>query len=137
MGTRRKSREFALQILYAADLLHASFDTIIRTFWLDRTPGESVRSYAEHIAAGVLNDRPRIDALIESKSRNWRISRMSIVDRNILRSAVYELLTSDVPPAVIINEAIEIAKRYGDGESGQFVNGVLDAVHHALPGSGS
>lgn len=137
MGNRRKSREFALQILYGADLMHATAEAILRNFWNDAVPSEDIRRHAETIARGVLADRPRIDALIETKSRNWKVARMSIVDRNILRAAVYELLNTDTPPAVIINEAIEIAKRFGDGESGQFVNGVLDAVHHALPGSSS
>ncbi len=135
MGNRRKSREFALQILYGADMLQTDANRILVYFWDDQDVSTDIRAYAEQIALGVMNTRPQIDTLIESKSRNWKIARMSIVDRNILRASVYELLNTDTPPAVIINEAIEIAKRYGDGESGQFVNGILDAVHHALPGS--
>ena len=137
MGNRRKSREFALQILYGADLMNVPVEQILTFFWTDHDVPSDIQAYAEKIAFGVLKDRIQIDTLIETKSRNWKIARMSIVDRNILRFAVFELLNTDIPPAVIINEAIEVAKRFGDGESGQFVNGVLDAVHHALPGSGS
>ncbi|NOZ13396.1 MAG: transcription antitermination factor NusB [Acidobacteria bacterium] len=132
MGNRRKSREFALQLLYAREVTGWKTDEILSLFWEDRPASTDTRSYTEQIVSGVTEHLGSIDLLVEANSRNWKISRMSYVDRNILRIAVYEFLYEDSPPVVIINEAIEIAKRYGDGESGQFVNGVLDAIRKSL-----
>jgi len=133
MGNRRKSREFSLQFLYARELTGWKLDEIASLFWKDRPASKDTRSYTNRIVNGVADHLGSIDMLIEQSSRNWKISRMSYVDRNILRIAVYEFLYEDSPPVVIINEAIEVAKRYGDGESGQFVNGVLDAIRKSLP----
>ncbi len=132
MGNRRKSREFALQLLYAREVTGWETDEILSFFWEDRPASPGTKSYTEQIFNGVTAHLGSINLLIEENSRHWKISRMSYVDRNILRIAVFEFLYEDSPPVVIINEAIEIAKRYGDGESGQFVNGVLDAIRKSL-----
>ncbi|NOY23440.1 MAG: transcription antitermination factor NusB [Acidobacteria bacterium] len=133
MGNRRKSREYALQLLYARELSGRQMDEISPLFWKDRPVPTQTSGYTNKIVSGVLRHTVVIDASIEQNSSNWKISRMSHVDRNILRIAVYEFMYEDSPPVVVINEAIEVAKRYGDGESGQFVNGVLDAIRKSLP----
>ncbi len=133
MGNRRKSREYALQLLYAGELSGQQMDEISPLFWKDRSVPTQTSAYTNKIVRGVLRHAAVIDASIEQNSSNWKISRMSHVDRNILRIAVYEFMYEDSPPVVVINEAIEVAKRYGDGESGQFVNGVLDAIRKSLP----
>jgi len=133
MGNRRKSREYALQLLYAREVTGWKIGEISPLFWKDRSVSPQTREYADSIVSGVINHAVSIDISIEQSSRNWKIARMSYVDRNILRIAVYEFMYEDSPPVVVINEAIEVAKRYGDGESGQFVNGVLDAIRKSLP----
>lgn len=133
MGNRRKSREYALQLLYARDMTGWQMEELSPLFWKDHSVSTQTSAYADKIVSGVMGHAASIDILIEQNAKNWKISRMSHVDRNILRIAVYEFLYEDSPPVVIINEAIEVAKRYGDGESGQFVNGVLDAIRKSLP----
>ena len=133
MGNRRKSREYALQLLYAREVTSWKIEDISPLFWKDRSVSPQTREYADSIVSGVIKHAVSIDTSIEQNSRNWKIARMSYIDRNILRIAVYEFMYEDSPPVVVINEAIEVAKRYGDGESGQFVNGVLDAIRKSLP----
>jgi len=133
MGNRRKSREYSLQLLYARDVTGWQMEDISPIFWKDRSTSEQTKGYAINIVNGVLAHATEINTSIEQNSSNWKITRMSYVDRNILRIAVYEFMYEDSPPVVVINEAIELAKRYGDGESGQFVNGVLDAIRKSLP----
>lgn len=133
MGNRRKSREYALQLLYAREVTGWKIEDISPLFWKDRSVSPQTREYADSIVRGVINHAVSIDTSIEQSSKNWKIARMSYIDRNILRIAVYEFMFEDSPPVVVINEAIEVAKRYGDGESGQFVNGVLDAIRKSLP----
>ena len=133
MGNRRKAREFALQLLYAREVTGWKIEDISPLFWKDGSVSPQTREYADSIVSGVINHAVSIDTSIEQNSRNWKIARMSYIDRNILRIAVYEFMYEDSPPVVVINEAIELAKRYGDGESGQFVNGVLDAIRKSLP----
>lgn len=133
MGNRRKSREYALQLLYAREVTGWKIEDISPLFWKDRSVSPQTREYADSIVRGVINHAVSIDTSIEQSSKNWKIARMSYIDRNILRIAVYEFMYEDSPPVVVINEAIEVAKRYGDGESGQFVNGVLDAIRKSLP----
>lgn len=130
MGTRRKSRELALQMLFQADLGKQPLEEVRHTFWQGRgeVAGE-VQGFADDLFR-VANDRaPEIDKLIETHAENWRMDRMAAVDRNILRAAVAELLAFPATPrAVIINEAIEIARKFSAPESLQFINGVLDSV---------
>jgi transcription antitermination protein NusB len=130
MGTRRKSRELVLQMLFQADLGKQGPDDVRRTFWNERSSvGADVQGFAEDIFQ-VANDRSAdIDALIERHAEHWRMERMSAVDRNILRGAVAELLGFPATPrAVIINEALEIARKFSSPESVQFINGVLDSA---------
>jgi transcription antitermination factor NusB len=130
MGTRRKSRELCLQMLFQADLGKQPVDEVRRTFWLGRGEVErEVKGFADDLFR-IANDRaPDIDRMIEEHADNWRMDRMAAVDRNVLRAAVAELLGfPDTPRAVIINEAIEIARKFSSPESVNFINGVLDSV---------
>ena len=129
MASRRLAREHALQILFQLDMTGDDLETSIGLHWRGREADETTRAFAERVVRGAFGDAVRIDKLITDASENWRLERMATVDRNVLRVAIYELLhESDTPPPVVIDEAIEIAKRFGGEESSQFVNGVLDAV---------
>jgi transcription antitermination protein NusB len=129
MGMRRKGRELALQALYQVDLCGDEPGSSLRIFWEHCDAPADARSFGEDLVGGVLNERMRIDELIAASSDHWRLGRLSHVDRNILRVATYELLCRrDVPASVAIDEAIEIAKRFGSDESPTFVNGVLDHI---------
>jgi transcription antitermination protein NusB len=145
MGTRRRAREFALQILYQLDVQEQLGDEqAIALFWRNFAataeaeggpPAElgEVQPFAEKLVRGVREHLAELDAQIQSASRNWRLERMARVDRNLLRLALYELkFVEDVPAKVAINEAIEIAKRYGTSESSAFVNGILDRCREEL-----
>jgi N utilization substance protein B len=144
-GLRRQAREAALQCLFQLDAQGFEATSADSLFWRlratsseeDAAPAETnppplppkARSFAETLVSGVCKDRIRIDGLLEKCATNFRLERLAAVDRNILRMAVYELLhKGDAPPAVVINEAIEIAKRFGTEDSGRFVNGVLDRI---------
>ena len=130
MGTRRKSRELALQMLIQADLGQQPIEEVRKTFWQGR--GEvapEVKGFAEDIFRVARDRAPEIDKLIENHAENWRMDRMAAVDRNLMRAAVAELLGfPKTPRAVIINEAIEIARKFSSPESVQFINGVLDSI---------
>ena len=130
MGTRRKSRELALQMLFQADLGQQPSEDVRKTFWKGRGEvGSDVQGFADDIFRVARDRAPEIDKLIENHAENWRMDRMAAVDRNILRAAVAELLGfPKTPRAVIINEAIEIARKFSAPESAQFINGVLDSV---------
>jgi len=129
MGMRRKGRELALQALYQLELSGDEPASALRTFWEHCDAPTEARRFGEDLVGGVLEEHVRIDELIAASSDNWRLGRLSHVDRNILRVATYELLCRrDVPVNVAIDEAIEIAKRFGSDESATFVNGVLDQI---------
>ena len=136
MGSRRKARECALQMLFAADVAEMPADDVVRSYWAEL--GESdlditARDFATRLALQTLSNLELLDERIRSRAEHWRISRMAVVDRNILRLAVYELLFEPAVPAkVTINEAIEIAKKFGTSESSRFINGVLDRIHREL-----
>lgn len=144
MGTRRRAREFALQMLYQLDLQDELTDEqAIALFWRNfaaQAGDEGVpvdvtdaRPFAEKLVRGVRAHLGELDGQIQAASRNWRLERMARVDRNLLRLALYELrFGDDVPAKVAINEAIEIAKRYGTAESSAFVNGILDRCREEL-----
>ena len=127
MGVRRRGRELALQMLYQHELAGNDIDTIVRSFEeLQQAPAVT-QEFAVRLAKGAVARLGEIDGRLGGQADNWRLDRMAAVDRNILRLALYELLfEADTPPAVVIDEAIEIAKRFGSEKSGQFVNGVLD-----------
>ena len=128
MGYRRKSREYALQMLYQYDVSHQSAG-LAEGFWADKEAPENIMEFADSIVDGVIENLDMIDDKIRLSASNWSIDRMAVVDRNILRMAVFELFyIKDIPVKVTINEAIEIAKRFGEEESGSFVNGILDRI---------
>jgi transcription antitermination protein NusB len=132
MGARTAAREAALQMLYAAELGQHPIETLIKDFWREFPGDAEGRSYADNAVRGVLGDRARLDQQLISASANWRLERMSPVARNVLRLGTWELLTqAEIPRAVIIDESVEVAKRYGGTESGSFVNGVLDRIADA------
>ena len=127
---RRKAREYALQILFRLDFTEKVIDSKdLEEFWSDKEAPDDVRKFAEDLVRGTLNKLDYIDTMIEKVTENWILKRMAAVDRNILRFAAYELLyRKDIPPAVTINEAIEIAKKFSSTESAPFINGVLDKL---------
>lgn len=130
-GTRRKARESALQMLFAADVDHSDPEVLIRDFWIelgDEAFDEKTREFANNVVRGALKNVSDVDDRIRSRAEHWRIERMAIVDRNILRLAVYEFLYEDTPRTVVINEALEIARRFSTFEATQFINGILDAI---------
>ena len=134
MGTRRKSRELALQMLFQADMGRQNAADVRRTFWAERNGVTSdVRSFAEDLFRVATDRAEEIDKLIERHTEHWRMERMAAVDRNILREAVAEFLGyPQTPSAVVINEALEIARKFSTPESVQFINGVLDSVGKEL-----
>ena len=134
MGSRRKSRELLLQMLFQSDMGKQPPEQVRRTFWAEQkdATGE-VRDYAEELFRVATERAEEIDRLIESHTANWRMQRMAAVDRNVLRAAVAEFFGKpQVPRPVVINEAIEIARRYSTPESIVFINGVLDSVARGL-----
>ncbi len=116
-------------MLFQIDLAGGAPDDVFRGFWLGVEASVEVRAFAEGIVRGVARERHALDRTVSGSAENWRVERMAVVDRNVLRMAVYEMLFSpDVPPVVAIDEAIEVARKFGGEESGSFVNGVLDSV---------
>ncbi len=129
MGARREARELALQALYSLDLNPMETRESLRLMRENSRVAAAVRDFAEDLVVGVMANREAIDAKIEEQSTNWSITRMTRVDLNILRIASYELLfRNDVPKSVVMNEAIEIAKKFGTEESPAFINGILDEI---------
>ena len=127
---RRKAREYALQILFQLDIRKEKPSAVVlRHFWAEYQPDDEVKAFAEEIIKGTYKHLAEINKLIHDCAKNWSLDRMAVVDRNVLRMAVYEILhRMDIPTSVTINEAIEIAKKFGTEESGSFVNGILDSV---------
>lgn len=135
MGTRRKARECALQMLFAADVAKTPPDVLTAHYWNELgepTLDEPTREFANNLAVGTLRELEKTDETIRTRAEHWRIERMAIVDRNVLRLAVYEFLFTDTPHTVVINEALEIARRFSTFEATQFINGILDAIKHDL-----
>ncbi len=141
MGHRRKSREYALQALYMYEMRlkdqedHRDelLDNVTSLSWIDSDIVPEIRDFAVALIRGTLADSERIDSLIDRFSRNWKLERLSAVDKSILRLAIYEMLNShEVPAAVTINEAIELGKLYSGDSSGQFINGILDAINKTI-----
>lgn len=129
MGARRKARELALQMLYQHDVSGNVPDTIISTFEDLQKSKANTREFAERVFKGTVENMGKIDDMIQAQADNWRLSRMAVVDRNIIRMSVYEFLhEDDTPKLVIIDEAIEIAKKFGTQKSSQFINGILDGI---------
>jgi len=130
MGIRRKSRELVLQMLFQADMGKQTPELVRKTFWAERSNVEDdVRGFAEDLFRVASDRMTEIDALIEKHTKHWRMDRMATVDRNVLREAVAEFLGyPETPHAIVINEALEIARKFSSPESVQFINGVLDSV---------
>jgi len=130
MGRRSRAREVVFQVLYEDDLnpRHnpADSDALI----CRRLESDELVEFARGLVAGVRRQRPRIDALIEQTSVNWRLARMAPTDRNVIRLGAYEILHTDTPDRVAVDEAIELAKRFGTAQSAKFVNGILDRLMH-------
>lgn len=130
MGFRRKARELALQLLFQIDFSGDHIE-IPSAFWTENKALPQVKTFTEILVQGVLKHLSEIDQVIEKYTRHWSRDRMAAIDRNILRFAIFELLyLKEIPPKVTINEAIEIAKKFGSEDSGAFVNGILDRIHH-------
>ena len=129
MGARRKARELALQMLYQHDLSGNTPEAIVTTFEDLQKSKPNTREFATRIFRGTVDNLSKIDDMIAQQADNWRLSRMAVVDRNIIRMSIYEFLhEEDTPKLVIIDEAIEIAKKFGTQKSSQFINGILDGI---------
>ena len=133
MGTRRQARELAMQALFYMDMQSNVSLQMLEPFCRNFRPPKKVTPFFLTLVNGVVETKTEIDALIERFSKNWKISRMSCVDRNVMRIAVYELLhCEDIPPKVSINEAVDVGKKFGTEESGAFINGIMDSIRDAL-----
>ena len=134
MGPRRRAREHALKMLYQADVASSSTEQAVAGHWsLEAEDDPAVRAFAESLVRAVRSDMDAIDALIRDASRNWRLERIGAIDRNLIRLALGEMRSDpSTPAAVVIDEAVEIAKDYGEAESHVFVNGILEAVRRRL-----
>jgi transcription antitermination factor NusB len=131
MRRRTLAREHALKILYQFDITKRSMEESIQSYWTaEETKDEEIIAYANLLCRGVAAHLTALDAKISDYATNWQIKRMAIIDRNVMRIGLFELQhTTDIPPKVAINEAVELVKKYGDLESSKFVNGILDKIH--------
>jgi len=132
MRRRTIAREHALKIFYQVEVKkNDTLDEIIQQYWEDNPVDQEIAVFAERIVRGTLEHLEALDTIVSRHTDNWQLSRMAIIDRNILRFGAYEILyVEDVPPKVTINEAVNIAKKYSQEDSGKFVNGVLDHINH-------
>jgi N utilization substance protein B len=131
MRKRSQSREFALQVLYQIDITDESADVSLENFWqnFEKEVSDEIKNFTEELVKGVVQNLKTIDEEITRYATNWELSRMAVVDRNILRLGSYELMwRTDIPPKVSINEAVELAKKYSGMQAGKFVNGILDRI---------
>lgn len=128
---RRKAREYALKILYMLDIRkEKDLESILEEFWNNTNENnKEIKDFAEELVRGIFKNMGKIDKVISEVSLNWRLDRMSFIDRNLIRIGAYEIIfKNEIPPAVSINEAIEISKKYGDSESPKFINGILHKI---------
>ena len=132
MALRRKSREFALQMLFQWDMTRQDPKRLEKTFWKSARAEERTRAFANQLFEDAVTLVPEIDALVSSISENWQLDRLASVDRGILRLAISELRLGTAPPKVVIDEALELAKKFSSPESPAFLNGVLDAAKKRL-----
>ena len=134
---RRRSREYALQILFQLELTGSELsDALFEAFWEGNEEEKSVKDFTYHLVKNTLAHINEIDETIKKVAEHWSVERMAVIDRNILREAAYELLyRADIPPSVIINEALEIAKKYSTKDSAPFINGILDRIAHSVSSS--
>ncbi len=133
MRKRTQARDFALKILYQADVTRRDIPAVAGTFWSNEEADgadREVKEFTQRLVQGVTEKLEDIDKKISQYATNWQLKRMAIIDRNVLRLGAFELLfATDIPPKVSINEAVELAKKYGDLDSSKFVNGILDKIH--------
>jgi N utilization substance protein B len=136
MGYRRKARELAIQILYQMEMKGSEPKEVLDIFWRSNDTPQDVRDFTVSLVDGTFRNRKEIDQLIEKHSLHWKLLRMALVDRNVLRLGAYELLyLHDIPTSVILNEAIEVAKKFGTEDSSSFINGILDNVAKEVRGA--
>lgn len=129
MGSRRKARECTLQILFQCEIQGVKPQDVLEEYWQQMSVPVDVREFAKKLAVGTWESLNEIDAILAEYSANWKLSRMALVDKNILRMSVYELkYLPDIPVKVTLNESIEIAKKYGTKDSSAFINGILDQI---------
>ena len=137
MGTRRQARELAMQALFYLDMRNSASAEMLERFCGNFSPSKKSRPFFLKLVNGVLESKDELDALIERFSKNWDIKRMSGVDLNVMRIAVFELLyCDDIPPKVSINEAVDVGKKFGTEESGSFINGIMDSIRLELEEAG-
>ena len=132
MTLRRKSREFALQMLFEWDMTRQAPARVERLFWKSARAADSTRKFANQLFEGAVAEAASIDRLVETLAENWRLDRLAAVDRSILRLAIYELRFGTAPPKVVIDEALELAKKFSSAEAPAFLNGILDAAFKSL-----
>lgn len=132
MTLRRKAREFALQMLFEWDIARQDPARVEQHFWKSARGAASTREFADQLFEGAAGQAVALDELVEKLSENWRVERLAAVDRNILRLAIYELRSGTAPAKVVINEALELAKKFSSAESPAFLNGILDAARKSL-----
>jgi len=133
LGRRRKSREFALQVLYQLNITKQDATKALTQFQENFLPNAEADEFLKRLVLGVTEHCAGLDRLIEQYSENWRLDRINVIERNLLRMALFELLyCEEIPPKVTINEAIDLGKRYGSEESGSFINGLLDRIQNEV-----
>ena len=132
MSLRTKAREFAMQMLFQWDMSQQDPAKLETKFWKSAKAADSTRAFANRLFEGTALEVAALDEIIGKHCENWRFERLAAIDRAILRLAIHEMSSSDTPPKVVLNEAVDLAKKFSSEESGAFVNGVLDSVHKAL-----
>ncbi len=132
MSLRTKAREFAMQMLFQWDMSQQDLARLEATFWKSAKAADKTREFANQLFEGAAKEVAALDEIIGKHCEHWRFERLAAIDRAILRLAIHEMSSSDTPPKVVLNEAVELAKKFSSEESGAFVNGVLDSVHKSL-----
>jgi N utilization substance protein B len=132
VSLRTKSREFAMQMLFQWDMSQQEFTKLEARFWKSAKAADKTRAFANQLFEGAAKDVGALDEIIGKHCENWRFERLAAIDRAILRLAIHEMKSADTPAKVVLNEAVDLAKKYSSEESGGFVNGVLDSVHKSL-----
>lgn len=132
MSLRSKGREFAMQMLFQWDISEQDLAKLEAKFWRSAKAAENTKAFANRLFEGAAKEAPALDEVIVLHSENWRLERLSAIDRAILRLAIHELRGKSTPPKVVLNEAVQLAKKFSNEDSGPFVNGILDAVAKAL-----
>jgi N utilization substance protein B len=132
VSLRSKSREFAMQMLFQWDMSKQDLSKLEAKFWKGAKAAEQTRNFANQLFEGAAHDSTSLDELISKHAENWRLERLAAIDRAILKLALHEMRATDTPPKVVINEAVELAKKFSSPEAGKFVNGILDGYRKSL-----